>query len=254
MKNLKMIPRTVVWYIHAVLSLVFIILPQMIRLSFLRKKLPELEFFALAHKIAGKWAKAQLKWSGAKISITGIENIPDCPVVFIANHQSYIDIGIFLALIEKPKGFVAKVELKKAPIVNTFMDYIGCLFMDRNNLKQSLKTIIDGANRVKNGHSLVIFPEGTRSKSNNMLEWKAGALKLATKAKAPIVPVTLYNSFEILEADGYKIKPCNVEVIIGEPVYTENLPQDELTELPNTIKGIIQENLQNINYKNRLKN
>ena len=157
----------------------------------------------------------------------------------MSNHQSNFDIPLFLVYVEKHKGFVAKTELKKIPILRTWMEHINCVFMDRNDLRQSVKTIIEGIKVIKEGHSLVIFPEGTRSKGGPMGEFKAGSFKLATKPKAPIVPVTIKNSSKIMEQNGNKIKPADVEIYIHPMVETVNLSKQEVDALPDQVKTII---------------
>jgi len=241
-ESIRLLPRNVVWYTHAFFSILFII-PKMLWFKRLRKRLPEPEFLARAHVVANRWMETHIKWSGVKVDLSGLENISDEPVVFVANHQSYFDVAVFLARIPKPKGFIAKIEMKKAPVISAFMDYIGCVYMDRADLKKSARAINAGVEKVRRGHSMIIFPEGTRSKSNEMGEWKAGSLKLATKAGVPIIPVTLFDSFKSLEANGYRFKPVTVTVIIGEPVRTDCLSADELTALPDRLKAIIQKNI-----------
>src|SRR5699024_1808110 len=93
-----------------------------------------------------------------------------------------------------PHGFIAKVELTKFPIVSQWMKEMKCIFMDRSDRRQSLQSIKEGINILKNGHSMVIFPEGTRSKSDAMGEFKAGSMTLATKSGVPIVPITISGS------------------------------------------------------------
>lgn len=231
--------RTIVWYSNFVLSLIGTV-PKLYKVKSLDKQGKEDEKFEYIHKTVFEWAKSQVKTSGIKVRVFGEENIAkDIPVVFMSNHQSNFDIALFLVYIKKHKGFVAKTELKKIPILKTWMEHINCVFMDRNDLRQSVKTIIEGIRIIKNGHSLVIFPEGTRSKGGPMGEFKSGSFSLATKPKVPIIPVTIKDSYKAMEENGKKIKPANIEIYIHPMVETANLTKEEIDQLPSKVQGII---------------
>jgi 1-acyl-sn-glycerol-3-phosphate acyltransferase len=119
---------------------------------------------ALTHVIAREWAQSALKMNGSTILVSGIDNVPKTGgVLFVANHQSNFDIPIFIGHIPRDKGFIAKLELAKVPYFRRYMSYIGCVFIDRNDPRQSLTAMNEAAQSLKAGHSLVIFPEGTRS-------------------------------------------------------------------------------------------
>lgn len=231
--------RTIVWFGHFALSLVGEIFP-LWKVNSLEKQGKSKEKDAYVHKVTTKWAKSQLKYSGAKVTVSGQENVPkDVPVVFIANHQGNFDIPLLMSYIDKPKGFIAKIETLKIPIVRTWMKNLHCVFMDRSNLRKSAAAIIEGVKIIKDGHSLVIFPEGTRSKGGPLGEFKAGSFKLATKSKAPIIPITINGSYKLMEANGNKIKPAEVEVYIHPAIETANLSKEEQEALPEQVKSII---------------
>lgn len=239
--------RTIAWYTNFATSLVFKI-PQMYKVKNLEKrgKLKEKEQYV--DKVTSNWAIKQVKISGAKIKVFGSENIPkDIPVVFMSNHQGNFDIALFMSFINKPKGYVAKIEMKKIPLLRTWMEFIHCVFMDRSSLRKSAEAIINGVKILKEGHSLVIFPEGTRSKGDKLGDFKAGSFKLATKAKAPIVPVTINGSYKIMEANNGKIHPADVEIYIHPMIETINLSREEQEDLPKKVKSIIESKLPSIN-------
>jgi len=204
-----------------------------------KTKLNKNEYETMINRIATKWAKKQLKRTGARIKVTGLENIPDCPVVFVSNHQSNVDIAVFLAEIEKNKGYVAKVEMLKVPFMRDYMKELNCVFMDRNDMRQSAQTILDAIEIVKNGYSMVIFPEGTRSKGVRLGEFKAGSLKLATKSRAPIVPVTINGSYKLMEANKNKIVPADITLTIHPAIETAQITKEEEAVLVGRVKGII---------------
>lgn len=157
----------------------------------------------------------------------------------MSNHQSNFDIPLLMVYVDKFKGFVAKTELKKVPILRDWMEEINCVFMDRNDLRQSVKTIIEGIKLIKAGNSLVIFPEGTRSKGGPMGEFKAGSFKLATKPKVPIVPITINGSAKLMEQNGNKIKAATVEIYIHPMIETADLTKEEMDKLPDKVKVVI---------------
>ena len=197
-----------------------------------------------AHFAGSLVAMKHVKRSGANVTVHGLENIPDDrAVLFVSNHQSNFDIALFMSYINKPKGYISKAEMNKVPLIRTWMKYIHCVFMDRSNIKQSAKAIVQGVQNLRAGHSMVIFPEGTRSKGDKMLEFKAGSFKLATKAKVPIVPVTISGTYKLMEANNNMIKPANVELYIHPMIETANLTKDEEKELHTKVQKIIESKL-----------
>lgn len=196
------------------------------------------------HKVTTKWAKFVMKLSGAKITIIGEENLPkDETVLFVANHQSNFDIPLIMSCIDVPKGFIAKKELETWPMISTWMKYLKCIFMDRSNLRKSAEAIVEGTKLLKSGYSMVIFPEGTRSKGGPVGEFKAGSFKLATKSKRQIVPVTIDGTYKLLEANKNWIKKADVKLIIHPPIDTASLSKEETDNLHNTVRSIISKDL-----------
>ena len=231
--------RTIAWYSNFAGSLVFKI-PQMYKVKRLQRKPDRQESIKYIHDVTSKWARRNVKISGAKVNVFGEENIPkDIPVVFIGNHQGNFDIALFMSYINKPKGYIAKIEMKKVPVISTWMEYMNCVFMDRSNLRKSAQAIIEGVKILKGGHSLVIFPEGTRSKGGAVGEFKAGSFKLATKAKVPIIPITIDGSYKLMEQNKSKIKPAEVNLYIHPMIETKELSKEEQNELPERVKNII---------------
>ncbi len=235
--------RTVAWYTNLAASLI-VKIPAMYKVKRLGEFLDPLEKDKLVHKLASKWAVSQVKMSGATVKVEGQENVPkEGAVVFVSNHQGNFDIPLLLGYIDKPKGYIAKSETEKMPLISAWMKHLNCVFMDRSSPRKSSQAIIEGIDILKDGHSLVIFPEGTRSKSNKMGEFKPGSFKLATKAKVPIVPVTIKGSYKIMEQNDNKIKPAQVELYIHPPIETANLSKEEEAELPDKVKEIISKSL-----------
>lgn len=199
---------------------------------------------ACAHDIARRWAQSGLRMNGSTIHVTGIENVPKTGgVLFVANHQSNFDIPILVGHVPRDKGFIAKLELLKVPTFSRWMKYIGCIFIDRKDPRQSLTAISEAAERLKAGHSIVIFPEGTRSADGTVGPFKAGGLRLAIKAKVPIVPVTINGSKNIMPKGTSIIRSAGVNVIVSPPLLWDEYKDLDSSEISEKVRNRIILNL-----------
>ena len=232
--------RTILWFIYFGLHLVAI-QPSLLRVNRLAKQGRTTELDQLTNQTAKEWARALVKLAGVTVVTSGEENIPsEGSVLFVSNHQGNFDIPILLGYIDKPKSFIAKIELLKLPLIRTWMIHLKCVFIDRSDIRQSLKVLNQAADYLKKGYSMVIFPEGTRSKNETLGEFKPGSLKLALKAGVPIVPIAIQGSYKIMEQNGFIIKPAHVEITIFEPISTAGLTKEQATELPERVRKIIE--------------
>ena len=237
--------RTILWFIKFWLYQIYAFKFWLI-ISKMEKKGYIKESEAFLHENIMVWAKAMVENTGSMIKLTGAENIPaEGAVLFASNHQANFDIPILLGYLNKPKGFVAKVELEKLPLVNRWMKKMRCVFLDRKDTRKSMKAINEAIEIMKSGHSMIIFPEGTRSKSSRIGEFKKGSLKMAIKANVPVVPVTINGSYKIMGAKGIIITPSEVEVIVGRPVYPDTLKDEQKHDFAQYIKKKIVDNLVN---------
>ena len=204
-----------------------------------KSRLPKATYENLLNQRVRRWAKRQIRNTGAKINLIGEQNIPqDEAVLFVANHQSYFDIGLFLGYVNKNKGFIAKIGVQKVPLIRSYMNDLHCIYIDRGNLRQNMQTILEGIDILKNGYSLVVFPEGTRS--IDMQSFKAGSFKLATKSGVPIVPVTIDGAYKILPKGKKLINHrAQVTMVIHPPIHTQALSPDEQKDLHNLVAEII---------------
>ena len=172
--------------------------------------------------------KVILKMTGVTTTVIGEENVPDEPVLFIGNHRSYFDILLTYSRCRRLTGYVAKKEMEKIPLLSTWMKNLYCLFLDRDNMREGLKTILQAIDYVKNGISICIFPEGTRNRTDApLLEFHAGSLKIAEKAQCPIVPMTIANAEQIFEAHSPCIRKTKVIIEYGAPIETKNLARTQ---------------------------
>lgn len=191
------------------------------------------------------WAfRWELFQTQAKIEVKGVENIPDEPVLFVSNHRSYFDILVIHTTSTKRPGFVAKKEMEKFPLLNWWMKNICCLFLDRKDLRSGVQMIKDGAALIQKGHSMVICPEGTRNQKAEMLPFKEGSLKMAEKAGCAVIPVTLIDTDQLLEArPGFDIRKGHVKVIYGKPIYLNELSKEDKKKAGNYVQNIIAETM-----------
>lgn len=191
--------------------------------------------------------------TGAKVTVIGEDRVPkEEAVLYVANHQSYFDILLTYVRCKRPTGYVAKKEIEKVPLLSTWMKYLHCLFLDRKNLKEGLKTIMLGIEKIKSGISICIFPEGTRNKGDGSIiaPFKEGSLKMAEKTNCPIVPIAICNTAEIFENHLPKMKPCHVIIEYGKPFYPKSLSKEDQKFLGaythNQIQEMVNKNIKKI--------
>lgn len=176
------------------------------------------------------WAFRVVKFlSGTKTIFLGEENVPkDTPVVYVANHRSFFDVILTYPRVPRLTGYISKKEIEKVPGLNIWMRYLNCLFLDRDNPKEGLKTILAGIEKLKNGISICIFPEGTRNHTpDTFLEFKDASFKLASKSGCPVVPISIVNSAQVLEDHLPRIKRATVVIEYGKPVYIKDLSAED---------------------------
>ena len=172
-----------------VLSLILFPIEWLIgRISPKAKDISSLRFVQFVFKVI-------LFLSGVNTTVIGLENIPkDEPVVFIGNHRGFFDTVVSYSRMPRLTGFIAKKEMQKVPFIRLWMKYLHCLFMDRSNPREGLKTILSGVEQINNGISIVIFPEGTRNKGDGIMPFHGGSFKLADKSNCKIIPMVQNNT------------------------------------------------------------
>ena len=191
------------------------------------------------NKTPRKWAKGLVNIVGGRITVVGAENMPKGAVVIVANHQGSFDIPVLIGYVPKPFGFISKVEVLKIPIVGAWMRIMNCVFMDRSNRAKSAEAIGTGVEVLKQGHSLVIFPEGTRSKGGPVQNFKAGSVRLAMDAMVPIVPIAIDGTADILEKNKGIMKPADVKITILPPVSVDSYKSMDSKALAAHVQSLI---------------
>lgn len=213
-----------------------------IKYSYIKKTKGEALAFEYVKKILYLWSKFTIEIIGIELEVKGLENIPKETCVFIGNHSSILDIPILLYTVDRNLGFIAKKEMMKIPVIGYWLEKTKSVPLDRDNPRSAIKSINDGINNINEGCSMVIFPEGTRSKNGKVGEFKKGSLKLATKSKVPIVPVSIDRASRAFE-DNRKFRPAKIKVVFGEKVDTKNLSKEEEKTLTENIRNTIIFNL-----------
>ena len=193
-----------------------------------------------------QWAfNVILKISGVEVTVIGEENVPDEPVLFIGNHRSYFDILLTYSRCKRLTGYVAKKEMLRYPLLRDGMKRLYCLFLDRENPKEGLKTILQAIDYEKNGISICIFPEGTRNDGEelSMLPFHNGSFKIAEKSGCAIVPMSLNNTVSIFEAHLPFIRKTHVVLEYGKPIYMKDMDKETKKHIGEYCQNIIQETI-----------
>lgn len=205
--------------------------------------------------LVSRIAQAHVSWAfnvicfigGIKKNIIGVENVPkDTPVLYVANHRSYFDIIVAYSELPTLTGFVSKKEIKNVPFIAQWMIFLKCLFLDRNDIKAGMKTILTGIEQIKDGYSIFIMPEGTRNHTKTMLPFHEGSFKFARKTGCPIIPVAISNADAAFENHFPFIGNATVTLLFGEPIYLDKLSAEDKKFIGVYTQKVIQENLDKI--------
>ena len=149
-----------------------------------------------------QWALGTIgKICGVKLTVIGKENIPkDQAVLYVCNHRSYFDIILGYSIMPGLTGYISKDDLEKVPLLNIWMRRLYCLFLNRTDMKQGLKTILKAIEYIKQGVSICIFPEGTRNRGEegSLLEFKEGSFKIAEKTGCPVIPIAISHTADVI--------------------------------------------------------
>lgn len=181
--------------------------------------------------------------SGVKRTVIGEENVPkDTAVLYVGNHRSIFDIVLAYPRVPAPTGFIAKKEILKVPLLNIWMIYMDCLFLDRKDIRKGMEMILTAIDKVKNGISIFIYPEGTRNKTDAPLgEFHKGSFKIAQKTGCPIIPVVINHSDEILEQHMPFIKRTNVTIEYCKPIIPGELSKEDQKNIDKYVYDIVEQ-------------
>ena len=206
------------------------------------KKVSDEESWQMGYEFIRPQAQGVFKAAKTRIIYHGLESLPERKgVLFVGNHQSYLDIPAILSVMEEPTAFVSKKEIGRKPFLGPILDVVGCVHMDREDVRQSLNAIKEASQKLERGLNMVIFPEGTRSQGPVMGEFKKGSIKAATMVGAPIVPFRIEKMYAIFEGNkGIKVKPAEVHVYFGKMIDVASMSRAEQKELSANMKEIVE--------------
>ena len=179
-----------------------------------------------------------IKISGVQLEIIGEHNIKDNKnYIFAPNHSSFMDFPVLFVAINKYLVFVAKKELKKIPIFKSILNVSGFIFVDRDNTSDAIDSLNELKSDIKNTpRSVVVFPEGTRSSSNQLQSFKKGAAVLSINTGLPIIPVYIMGSFDWWDTKNFRKNSKKIVVNFGKPIITENKQYEDRENITNSIK------------------
>lgn len=181
--------------------------------------------------------------SGVKLVVKGEENVPkDEAVLYIGNHLSYFDVVVTYPRVPRPTGYIAKKEFLKVPFLSWWMLFLDCLFMDRNDVKQSAQIIFSAIDKIKSGISICIYPEGTRSKDETTIqEFHKGSFKPAQRTNCPIVPMIVTHTRDIFENHLPFLKSTHVVLEYLPPVRFSDLSKEDQKQIHEYFRNVMQE-------------
>jgi len=235
------------WLVIYFFAYLIYLIPTISRLRKVEKEGDAQKINAMLHQIAFVWGKNIIRQTGSKVHVSGTKNLPEGPVLFVSNHQGYFDIPLLFGYIDKPKGFIAKKELAKVPLFGKWIPRMKSVFIDRGNPRQALRAFQQASKIMKTGYSMVIFPEGARSKGPHLLPFKPASLRLATQSGVPIVPIAIDGSYRIWEANKYAVKPSEIFIHVFEPIDPKQLSKEEQDNLADRIHNQIKSFLEDKN-------
>lgn len=196
------------------------------------------------HLVARFWGKIQLRITGTQVRIQGLENLdPQGSYILVSNHQSTFDIFALLGYLPIQFRWTAKAELFRTPFMGWAMSRIGYIPIERSSPKKAYRSMLRAAEVVRNGVSVIIFPEGTRSPDGNLQPFKKGVFLLALKSRAPILPITIQGTSKIMRKGDWRIYPGQVRIQIDPPIETAGTPADKEEELSQRVRSTLVKNL-----------
>ncbi len=201
----------------------------------------------LSHLAGRFWAKSVLLVSRVKVRVQGLHHIdPHATYIYMANHQSMFDILALLGYLPVQFRWLAKKELFQIPVFGLSMARVGYISIDRSDRKSAHKSLVEAAQKIAQGVSVIIFPEGSRSTDGRIKPFKAGGFHLAVRSGRPIVPVVIYGTHHVMPKGSLRIRPGLVVVSIHAPVDTASYNNKTKKALMETIRSIMKQDLERL--------
>jgi len=192
-----------------------------------------------AHKVGRIWAKCILALSNIRVTVKGLSNLkPRRSYIYMANHMSNFDIPVLQAFLPVQFRWLAKAELYKIPVFGYAMKRAGYISIDRSDRKSAIESLNKAVNIIRDGISVVIFPEGTRSRTHNIQPFKKGGFFLAVDSGVPIIPIIIHGTERIMPKKQMLIKPGNVTLEIAKPMISSDYTRETKNDLMDKIRDI----------------
>ena len=186
---------------------------------------------------ARPWARVVLRVCGVGVTVGGLENVDiDVPCIYMVNHQSAFDIFTLLAFLPVDFKFILKQELMKIPLFGWAMKRAGYIAIDRGDPRKAIKSMNMAAEKIKQGASVLIFPEGTRSKDGHLQVFKKGGFHLAVKSGCDIVPIVILNSRNIVRKGSMRISGGDIRMEICDPIPLNEYGKRQVDQLMGRVR------------------
>jgi len=184
------------------------------------------------------WSRDILSAASTPVVASGLEHIPrDQPVIYASNHSSMFDIWALFATLPGSVRFVAKRELFRIPVLGRAMLAVGHVPIDRTARKRAFEAYDEAARMIRGGTSVVVFPEGTRSRTGELLPFKNAPFGLAIAAQVPIVPVYVHHTFEILPKGAWRLRPRPIRLVVGQAIPTAGRRPEDRERLRDEVRA-----------------
>jgi 1-acyl-sn-glycerol-3-phosphate acyltransferase len=190
-------------------------------------------------EIGGAWSRLLLRLLGVAVRVTGLEHVPPGPAVYAANHASTLDIFVVFGHLPVDFRIVYKKSLSLIPLVGWAIRLGGHIPIDRSNPVRARRSIDAAARRIRGGTSVVVFPEGTRSRDGAVHRFKRGSFGLALATGVPVVPVSLVGVKSVVPHGLTSVRPGTVGVVLHPPVPVAGRSPDEVEALAEEVRRIV---------------
>lgn len=198
----------------------------------------------IVHHYARWWAKIQLLVSGVRVKVMGLEHIGSEPsYIYMSNHQGSYDIFALLSCLPVQFRWIAKKELFAIPILGWAMRAANYISIDRSGKRKTLESIKRAASKIREGVSVVIFPEGTRSHDGSIQPFKRGGFTLAIQSGVPIIPITINGSRDVMPRDSMRVRPGEIQITIDRSIETAPLSLRDRNVLMEKVRQTVERNL-----------
>ena len=199
-----------------------------------------------SHRIMGYYIFSPmiLAISMVRVKAKGLNNILNEPAIYAANHASQLDIPIICTRVNRPMFFIGKIELKKIPILSQYMKIVGMIFVDRKNRERAMASMRTAIQDIQGGKSIAAFPEGTRTKTGELLPFKKGVFTIAKEGRIPIVPIAVIGSAKALASGSFFLRPATVEIRILPALKGDDFFNMSIEEMANHTRALIQQEIE----------